>query len=62
MVFEMLYKSEELKARIEEEKKLLVFYAQYEEEIQKMTSKREWEKEIDECLDILIELFRLLKE
>ena len=57
----MLYKPEELKARIEEEKRLLLFYVRYEEDIIQMTSKREWEKELDECLDNLIDLFRLLK-
>ena len=62
MVFEILNKPKELKARIEEEENLLLFYARYEEEIKQMTSKREWEKEVDECLDILIDLYQLLKE
>jgi hypothetical protein len=51
----------ELKARIEDEEKLLQFYVRYEEEITEMTSYKEWEVEVDECLDILIELYRLLK-
>jgi vacuolar-type H+-ATPase subunit B/Vma2 len=54
--------NKELKARVEEEEKFLQFYVRYEEEIIKMTSKREWEIEIDECLDILIDLYRLLKK
>ncbi len=57
----MLNNPEELKARIEEEKNLLLFYVRYEEEIKKMTSEREWEKEVDDCLDNLLKLFRLLK-
>ena len=62
MVFEMLHKPEELKIRIEEEEKILQFYARYEGEIKQMTSKLEWEKEVDECLDMLIELYQLLKK
>ena len=61
MVFEMLNKPEELKARIEEEEELLQFYVRYEEEIIQMTSEREWKNEVDECLDVLIDLYRLLK-
>jgi hypothetical protein len=52
---------EELKARIEEEKKILQFYARYEKEIIRMTSIREWEIEVDESLDLLNDLYRLLK-
>lgn len=54
-------KPQELKARIEEEKKLLLFYVRYKEEIIQMTSEWEWEKEVDDCLDILVDLFQLLK-
>lgn len=57
----MLNNPEELKARIEEEKNLLLFYVRYEEDIKQMTSEQEWEKEIDDCLDNLINLIRLLK-
>lgn len=53
---------EGLKARIEEEEKILQFYARYEKEIIRMTSKQEWEIEVDECLDLLNNLYRLLKE
>jgi hypothetical protein len=53
--------NQELKARIEEEEKILQFYARYEKDVIQMTSKREWEVEVDECLDILIPLYRLLK-
>jgi hypothetical protein len=52
----------ELKARMEEEKNILLFYVRYEKEIIEMTSEREWETEVDECLDILIEICRLLKQ
>jgi len=52
---------DELKARIEEEEKIIQFYVRFEKEIKKMTSEREWEKEVDECLDILIPLYLLLK-
>ncbi|MCL1933502.1 MAG: hypothetical protein FWF53_06815 [Candidatus Azobacteroides sp.] len=52
----------ELKARIEEEKKLLEFYVRYEKDIVKMTSETEWEIEVNECLDNLIQLYLLLKE
>lgn len=53
---------EELKARIEEEEKILQFYVRYKEQVIKMGSDREWEIEVDECLDRLSNLYRLLKE
>jgi hypothetical protein len=53
--------NQELKARIEEEEKILQFYVRYEKEIIRMTSKREWEIEVDESLDLLSNLYRLLK-
>jgi len=49
-----------LKVRIDEEEKILQFYVRFEKDIIKMTSEREWEKEVDECLDILIPLYQLL--
>jgi hypothetical protein len=52
----------ELKARIEEEEKVLQFYVRYEKEIIKMTSSPEWETEVNECLDLLADLYKLLKE
>jgi hypothetical protein len=52
----------ELKARMEEEEKILLFYVRYEKEIIEMTSEREWLIEVDECLDILIEIYQLLKQ
>ena len=52
---------DELKNRIDEEERILDFYVRYEEEIIKMTSKIEWEIEVDECLDNLSILYRLLK-
>ena len=52
---------EELNARIKEDEEILDFYVRYEEDIIKMTSKREWEIEVDECLDNLSKLYRLLK-
>jgi len=61
MIFELLNK-EELKTRIEEDIKILQFYVRYEKEVIQMTSKLEWEKEVDDCLDILIDLYRLLKD
>ena len=57
----MLNQPEEIKAHIEEDEKILQFYVRYEEEIIQMTSKQEWEKEVDECLDVLIDLYRQLK-
>ena len=51
-----------LKARIEEEVKILQFFIRYEEEIIKMTSGAEWENGVNDCLDRLIDLFRLLKD
>jgi len=50
-----------LEDRIIEEKRLLDFYVRYEDDIIKMTSKREWKLEVDECLDCLNELYDLLK-
>jgi hypothetical protein len=52
---------DELKAHIEEEEKLLDFYTRYKKEIIEMTSEREWEIEVDECLERLNRLYRLLK-
>ena len=52
---------QELKDRIEEDEKILQFYVRFEKDIKQMTSEREWEKEVDECLDILIPLYQLLK-
>ena len=52
---------QELKERIEEDEKILQFYVRFEKDIIQMTSEREWEKEVDECLDILIPLYQLLK-
>jgi hypothetical protein len=52
----------ELKARIEEEEKNLLFFVRYEMEITEMNSRLEWEMGVDECLDILIPLYRLLKK
>jgi hypothetical protein len=60
-VLEMMSKIE-LNARIEEEKKNLMFYVRYREDIIEMHSEQEWVAEVDDCLDILIELYRLLKE
>jgi hypothetical protein len=60
-MFKMLIQRE-LKLRIEEEEKILLFYVRYEKEIVKMSSKLEWEIEVDECLDTLIGLYRLLKK
>jgi len=61
ILLEMLNQPEEIKAHIEEDEKILQFYVRYEEEIIQMTSKQEWEKEVDECLDVLIDLYRQLK-
>jgi RecB family endonuclease NucS len=52
---------QELKAKIEEDEKIIQFYIRYKKEIIKMTSEREWEKEIDESLDILIPLYQLFR-
>ena len=52
---------EDLKALIEEEEKILLFYARYEKKIVKMTSYREWEMGVDASLDILIDLYQRLK-
>jgi len=52
----------ELNACIEENEKLLIFYVRYREDIIAMSSRLEWEIEVDECLDELINLYRLLKE
>ena len=52
----------ELNALIEEEKKILEFYVRYKKSIEKMTSNREWEIEVNECLDRLFNYCRLLKE
>ena len=52
----------ELNALIEEEKKILEFYAQYRKHVEKMTSNREWEIEVNECLDRLSNYYRLLNE
>ena len=54
--------SKELKALIEEEKKILEFYARYKKDIEKMTSNQEWKIEVDECLDRLSNYYRLLNE
>ncbi|GHV11762.1 hypothetical protein FACS1894162_7400 [Bacteroidia bacterium] len=53
--------AKELKALIDEESKFLEFYVRYEEDVIKMSSKREWEIEVDECLDHLIIYYRRLK-
>ncbi|MDR1402279.1 MAG: hypothetical protein LBJ60_01075 [Tannerellaceae bacterium] len=53
---------EELKARIKEEEEMLQFYIRYEKEITQMTSQSEWKIEIDECLDLLADLYKLLKK
>jgi hypothetical protein len=53
--------NQELKTRIEEEEKILQFYVRYEKEIIQLTSKREWEIEVDDSIDLLIDLYRLLK-
>jgi hypothetical protein len=52
----------ELKARIEEEEKILLFFVRYEKEVIKMTSEPEWEMGVNDCLDILSPLYRLLKK
>ncbi|MDR3339972.1 MAG: hypothetical protein LBT25_07790 [Candidatus Symbiothrix sp.] len=63
-IFNMLNKKErqELKALIEEEEEYLRFFALYEKEFKKFESKREWEIAVDECLDILIPLYRQLND
>ena len=53
---------QELKALIEDEEEYLRFFALYEEEFKQEESEREWEVSVDECLDILIPLYRRLKE
>jgi len=53
---------QELKALIEDEEEYLRFFALYEEEFKQEESKREWEVAVDECLDVLIPLYRRLKE
>lgn len=52
---------DELKAHIEEEEKFLDFYTRYKKEIIEIASEREWEIEVDECLDKLNRFYRLLK-
>jgi hypothetical protein len=49
-----------IKALIEEEIKILDFYVRYEDEIKEIATKREWEIEVDECLDNLIIYYQLL--
>lgn len=51
----------ELKARIEEEEKILQFFARYEKEFIEFHSKPEWEIGVDDTLDVLIDLYQLLK-
>jgi len=51
-----------LKFRIEDEMKILQFFVRYEEEIMQMTSETEWENGVNDCLDRLIDLFKLLKD
>ena len=51
----------ELKAFIEEEKKILEFYSRYREDIEKITSNKEWEIEVNECLERLSDLYGLLE-
>jgi len=53
---------EELKARIEEEKKILEFYVRYEKDIIQMSTKTEWELGVNDCLDNLNSLYELLKD
>ena len=52
----------ELKAFIEEEKKILEFYSRYKEDIEKTTSNKDWEIEVNECLERLLNLYRLLND
>jgi len=50
----------ELKALIEEEKKILEFYSRYREDIETITSNKDWEIEVNECLERLSDLYQLL--
>ncbi|WP_226995360.1 hypothetical protein, partial [Candidatus Symbiothrix dinenymphae] len=59
-LFNMVYKNgrDELTTLIKEEKKILEFYARYKQEIVEMTSLREWEAGLNDCLDILSSYLR----
>jgi len=57
-----MFNQKDLKARIEEEEKLLQFYVRYRSQIIKMSSEHGWEIEVNECLDIIKEFYQMLKE
>ena len=50
-----------LKALIEEEESFLDFFVEYEKEFKEFESEKEWETGVDECLDILSQLYRKVR-